>query len=164
VSKLHRLRLADKIFFITCNLRQDRITFGDAEFNTIMEVIEESSHRLGALFCGYVLMPDHWHALIAPTYPVSISLVMRQVKSTSSGRFNRLRDSHGANWQHQFWDRFIRHAKELSERLEYMHYNPVRKGLVSSPEEWRWSSWNNFFLDRKVVTSCPILFEVSGNL
>jgi REP element-mobilizing transposase RayT len=82
VSKLHPLRLTDKIFFITCNLRQNRRTFGGVEFQTILGIIEESRNQLGYLFCGYVLMPDHWHALIAPRYPVTISLIMRQVKST----------------------------------------------------------------------------------
>jgi putative transposase len=51
-------------------------------------------------------------------------------------------------WQHQFWDRFVRHAGELLRRLLYMHLNPVRKGLVAKPEDWRWSSYNNFALDR----------------
>lgn len=159
MSNLHRLRLTDKIFFITCNLRQDRRTFGDVEFQTVLDVIEESRNQLGYFFCGYVLMPDHWHALIAPSYPVTISLITRQVKSTCSGRINRQRSSQGANWQHQFWDRFIRHSKEFSERLESMHYNPFRKGLVLSPEDWRWSSCNNFSLNKSVITACPIQID-----
>ena len=41
-------------------------------------------------------------------------------------------------------------------RLEYMHYNPVRKFLVKRPEDWRWSSYNNFSLEPSVVAACPI--------
>jgi hypothetical protein len=40
--------------------------------------------------------------------------------------------------------------------MMYMHLNPVRKGLVKRPEEWRWSSYNNFSLDQAAVASCPI--------
>jgi hypothetical protein len=37
-----------------------------------------------------------------------------------------------------------------------MHLNPVRKGLASKPEEWLWSSYNNFALDKGQVRGCPI--------
>lgn len=41
-------------------------------------------------------------------------------------------------------------------RLEYMHLNPVRKGLVSQAEEWQWSSYNNFAPEKAAVADCPI--------
>ena len=59
-------------------------------------------------------------------------------------------------WQHQFGDRFVRNEKEFDARLDYLHLNPVRKGLVSKPEEWRWSSYNNFVLDKEKVKRCPL--------
>jgi len=62
-------------------------------------------------------------------------------------------------WQHQFWDRFVRHAQEFRDRLEYMHRNPVAAGLVERAEDWRWSSYNNFALDRSVVANCPIQID-----
>ncbi len=64
-----------------------------------------------------------------------------------------------ALWQHQFWDRFVRNAKEFSERLGYMHFNPVRKGLVSAPGEWCWSSHNNFAVDKAMLKACPIQID-----
>jgi putative transposase len=80
-------------------------------------------------------MTDHWHALIWPSFPHSISKAMQAIKSSSSGRLNERWGAREANWQHQFWDRFVRHSKELAQRLGYMHYNPVRRGLVERPEE-----------------------------
>jgi hypothetical protein len=44
----------------------------------------------------------------------------------------------------------------VGERLEYMHLNPVRRGLVRKPEQWRWSSYNNFSLDQATVRACAI--------
>jgi hypothetical protein len=46
---------------------------------------------------------------------------------------------------------FVRHAKEFSQRLDYMHMNPVRKGLVKRAEDWPWSSYNNFGLDTEKI-------------
>jgi len=74
-------------------------------------------------------------------------------------RFHALRGSKGTFWQHQFWDRFVRHEQEFKQRLQYMHMNPVRRGLVKRPEDWRWSSYNNFALDKATVTACPIQID-----
>ena len=62
-------------------------------------------------------------------------------------------------WQHQFWDRFVRNQKEFGRRLDYIHLNPVRKGLANRPQDWRWSSYNNFALDAQTIAECPIQID-----
>ena len=62
----------------------------------------------------------------------------------------------GHLWQHQFWDRFVRHQREYGARLNYMHNNPVRKGLLKKPEDWRWSSFRNFSLKTTERAACPM--------
>jgi len=156
MSNVHRLRHSDKIFFVTSNLLSDRRHLEEKEYSLILQVIQQLRVKMGFLFCGYVLMPDHWHALIWVGYPMTLSEVMGKIKVTSSGRLNKHRGTQGANWQHQFWDRFVRDADEFDERLKYMHLNPVRRGLVERPEAWPWSSINNFSLDPVVVAACPI--------
>ena len=54
---------------------------------------------------------------------------------------------------------FFRHAQEFRERLEYRHLNPVRKGLVKRPEEWAWSSYNDYALDREEVSRCRVRID-----
>jgi putative transposase len=137
MSNLHRLRASDRIFFITTNLNLGERRFQDAEYEIILETIRKSRKRLGFLLCGYVLMPDHWHALIATQHPLTISGVLQDIKRVSSLKINALRKTRGSRWQHEFWDRFVRNPKEFTERLEYMHYNALRQGLVERPEEWR---------------------------
>jgi putative transposase len=159
MSNVHRLRTSDRIFFITSNLGLAERTFEEPEYPIILDTIAKSRERLGFLLCGYVLMPDHWHGLIWPQYPVTISDVLQDIKRVSSLRINQRRRTRGSLWQHQFWDRFVRHAKEFAERLHYMHLNPVRQGLVEKPEQWRCSSYNNFSLDQSVVAACPIQID-----
>ena len=62
-------------------------------------------------------------------------------------------------WQHQFWDRFVRQEKELRDGLNYLHFNPLRKGIVPRPEDWPWSSYNNFALDGRTVAGCPMQID-----
>jgi REP element-mobilizing transposase RayT len=133
MSRVHRLRVADRIFSVTVNLRRSLPPFTAVEYALILESFQESRRRLGFLLCGYVLMPDHWHALFWPRYPLSISRLVQDIKYVSSRRLNRQRGSTGSLWQHQFWDRFVRHAREFNDRLTYMHLNPVSRALVERP-------------------------------
>jgi REP element-mobilizing transposase RayT len=142
VSKIQRLQSSDRIFFVTVNLRRGLSPFSDQEYRMLIGVLKASRQRLGFALCGYVLMPDHWHALIWPFQPLTISQVIHDIKKVSALRLHRMRNTSGAVWQRQFWDRFVRRKEEFSARLDYMRYNPVRRGLVKSPEEWRWSSHN----------------------
>lgn len=97
--------------------------------------------------------------MIATTYPLTIPRAVQDIKWISARALNRSRRASGSVWQHQFWDRFVRHAKEFEQRLAYLYLNPVRKGLVAKPEDWRWSSYNNFALDKTVVAACPIQID-----
>ncbi|MGA2606070.1 MAG: hypothetical protein ABSH01_01280 [Terriglobia bacterium] len=65
---------------------------------------------------------------------------------------NQYRGADGELWQPRFpsaglracFDRALRSVKEYDEKVEYIHLNPVRAGLVSRPEDWRWSSYNEY--------------------
>jgi REP element-mobilizing transposase RayT len=159
VSSVHRLRHTDCIFFVSVNLRPRFRQFNECEYALLLSVLEASRRRLGFLLCGYVLMPDHRHALIWPQYPLLIEQVLHDAKKIMTLRLHARRGTEGPLWQQQYWDRFVRHAKEFAERLECMHLNPVKKGLVKRPEDWRWSSYNNFALDKETVAACPVQID-----
>jgi hypothetical protein len=46
----------------------------------------------------------------------------------------------GKIWQEEYWDRFIRDEKHFNDSVNYIHNNPVKAGLVKTPQEWAWSS------------------------
>jgi putative DNA methylase len=58
-------------------------------------------------------MPDHWHALIWPQYPLMIEQVLHDAKKIMTLRMHARRGTSGPFWQHQYWDRFVRHQKEF---------------------------------------------------
>ena len=156
---MRRLRHSDGIFFVTTNLRRTIPPLTASEFPFLISAFQQSRRRLGFALCGYVLMPDHWHALIWPQHPVTISDVVHEIKRLSARSLNASRGTKGPVWQHQFWDRFVRNAKEFGERLDYLHHNPVEMGLASRPQDWAWSSHNNFALERPCVAACPIQID-----
>ena len=113
MSHVRRLRTSDRVFFVTVSLRRHAEPLSAAEYPVVIDALERSRRRLGFLLCGYVLMPDHWHALIWTGYPLTISQAIHDVKKVSAGRLHGQRGTQGPFWQHQFWDRFVRHGEEF---------------------------------------------------
>ena len=96
---------------------------------------------------AWVFLPDHWHCICAPVYPVTISLAMKSLKQSSMSAVNPCRGAGGELWQPRFFERALRSVKEYNEKVEYIHLNPVRAGLVSRPEDWSrpaGSSYNEY--------------------
>jgi putative transposase len=149
----------ERIFFVTVNLRHGVRDFQFDEYPIFLKILDTCRRRLGFSLCGYVLMPDHWHALIWPHGSLTISQAIHAIKKDSALRIHRHRETSGAFWQHQFWDRFVRHAREYSTRLEYMHFNPVRRGLVREPGDWPWSSHTNYSMGRDKLAAAPIAID-----
>ena len=69
---------------------------------------------------------------------------MKSVKQSSMSAVNQRRGAEGELWQPRFFDCALRSVKEYNEKVEYIHLDPVRAGLVSRPEDWRWSSYNEY--------------------
>ena len=144
MSRLRRLLISDKIFFITCNVLPTRLPLIDADFASFAEAIRGVRTRREFLFAGYVFMPDHWHALIAPAHGDTLPNLMDAVKVAGMRRVNARRGLRGPLWQPRYYDEIIWTVKQYYETLDYMHFNPVRRGLVSRPDDWPWSSFRCF--------------------
>jgi putative transposase len=120
---------------------------------------------------GYVLMPEHFHLFIWPSGKFDPSQILKSLKErTAKYILRNLLDrrehpwcrkmldrvtlpasvhdeSHYRVWQRRFYDMSIWTEKKRVEKLRYMHGNPVKRGLVDSPEKWPWSSFRFYFLE-----------------
>jgi putative transposase len=89
-------------------------------------------------------MPEHIHLLISDAEDAAPSTVIQVLKQKTAWTIlPEVRKSRGPIehlWQERFYDFNVWSAKKEAEKLTYMHNNPVKRGLVSSPEDWRWSS------------------------
>ena len=47
-------------------------------------------------------------------------------------------------WQRRFWEHLIRDDRDYANHVDYIHYNPVKHGLVESPADWPHSSFHRF--------------------
>jgi len=108
------------------------------------KVIHERREEHGFLLTAWVFLPDHWHAIFYPPYPLTISTVMESIKGGATKGINHSRREVGLLFQPRFFDRALRTVKECHEKVQYIHLNPVRAGLASRPEDWPWSSVHDY--------------------
>jgi putative transposase len=144
MSRLPRLVLSDRFFFITCRLLPHRGRLEEPEFECLARVLLERREKHHFLLTAWVFLPDHWHAILFPRFPATISRAMESIKVGSTLRVNAARKESGLLWQPRFFDRALRSVKEYYEKVEYIHLNPVRAGLVKRAEDWPWSSVHHY--------------------
>ncbi len=90
-----------------------------------------------------VVMPDHVHMIFSPlraanTEPYSFEEILGGIKGASAHSVNKLLKRSGTVWQDESFDHVLRCAEDLNGKVEYVRQNPVRKGLVSRPEDYKW--------------------------
>jgi putative transposase len=144
MSRLRRLVLSGHWFFITCRVLPWRGVLCDSEFARLARVLDERRRKHGFLLSAWVFLPNHWHALFCPPYPLTISTVMESIKVGATRRINRSRGESGVLFQGRYFDRAVRTVKEYHEKVEYIHLNPVKAGLASRPEHWPWPSVHDY--------------------
>ena len=91
-----------------------------------------------------VVMPDHVHMIFTPLINetagavYSLGEVTDAIKGASAHLVNRALDRKGKVWQTESFDRVLRSSEKLDEKIDSILQNPVRAGLVASPEYYPW--------------------------
>ena len=90
-----------------------------------------------------VVMPDHVHMIFTPLRdvnqePFTFEEILSGIKGASVHSVNKALKRSGQLWQDESFDHVIRSSESLNEKVEYVVQNPVRKGLVSRPDDYKW--------------------------
>jgi len=119
---------------------------------------------------GYVVMPEHVHLLVSEPEHGTLAEAIHYLKLSFTKRLHSRKFSEfGApgsplGWanlgsgtldsfrQKRYYDRNVRDSREFGVKLRYLHRNPVKRGLVKEPGDWRWSSFRHYaFRENGVV-------------
>jgi putative transposase len=126
----------------------------------IVEAVELARKQHSLHVWAHVIMPEHAHLLIWPTTSqYSISKILSTIKLSVTRRalihvrhnapqfLKRMEDRQpNGNVHYRFWqrgggyDRNSMEPKTIWNQIEYIHANPVRRGLCKCAEDWEWSS------------------------
>jgi putative transposase len=106
------------------------------------QTLEDTRQWYGFYIAGYVVMPEHVHLLLTEPERTKLSIALQMLKQNVA---RRLRGPEGGPlWQPRYYDFNVWSYARQTEKLRYIHRNPVRRGLVQSPEEWAWSSFRHY--------------------
>ena len=146
------------------------------------EALEAARATFGFQVWAYVLMPEHVHLLVYPgEHPEQVSAFLKALKEPIARKavaylkahdrswLERLRVREGRRLRHRFWqpgggyDRNITTAAALRAAIDYIHANPVGRGLVAQAEDWEWSSarWYAGIRPVRIEMDAGILTELA---
>lgn len=160
---LRRYYGAGDLHFITgsCYGRQPVLHTAQRR-DPFLTVLEQVRKRYRFVVMGYVVMPEHFHLLISEPRKGDPSTVMQalklgfarrllaaiaraQVSKTARPGAPRVGGSTSSHvWQARFYDFNVWTERKRIEKLRYIHRNPVVRGLVMAPDQWRWSSFRAY--------------------
>jgi len=149
------------IFFVTTRLNEEGGPLTNEEAGIIQNIIVDMAFKKELKLYAYIVMPNHLHVLIQP-FENGISKTMQLLKGRSSRKINILREAKASPtqnntkgttargrgdfsrpknvWQKGFFDFTILTEQKFREKFNYIHYNPVKWGLVKKAEEYEYSS------------------------
>jgi putative transposase len=159
-KNLHRFYGANDLHFLTFSCYGRRPFFNNGTYADIfLQVLERVRRRYRLVVLGYVVMPEHVHLLVSEPQRSSLSIAVQALKlglvrslACAAPPISRKRSEKWGTpigtvptrhhfWQARFYDFNVWTEKKRIEKLRYIHRNPVTRGLVDSPEKWKWSSF-----------------------
>jgi putative transposase len=146
--------------------------------NWLADAIAEARVKHDFALWAYVIMPDHVHLIILPRRADhDIGKISAAIKLPVARRAVHLLQARNSPWLAQitrrrgnrterlFWqsgggyDRNITCTKTLLQMIDYLHLNPIRRGLVECARDWRWSSAAFFEGGESPIPVDPIPYE-----
>ena len=145
------------------------------------EALEAARTKFNFQLWAYVIMPEHVHVLVYPgEAPEEMSRFLQAVKEPIARKAIRFFKANAPSWltrvtvregpriRHRFWqpgggfDRNVTSVEVLRAMIDYIHSNPVRRGLVATAEDWEWSSarWFAGFRPVKLEMDPDVLTEL----
>lgn len=147
MSDYRRAYIAGGSYFFTLVTWRRRRVFAeqhavDALRAAMREVKRSRPFDLEAI----VVLPDHLHCILTlPEDDADFSGRWREIKKACSRRIAPHSDHRRERkvWQRRFWEHAIRDRDDWQRHMDYIHYNPVKHGLVRTPKDWPWSSFQS---------------------
>ncbi|MFN0158249.1 MAG: transposase [Bacteroidota bacterium] len=112
-----------------------------SDYSAFLVKLNASSAKNGVTLVAYVVMANHFHLLVVQRTGGSIPKMMESLGTSTAKRHNVRYGHIGHVFQGPYRYVFIPTLEGVVRVARYIHLNPVRAGLVKSPEEWLWSDF-----------------------
>jgi putative transposase len=119
--------------------RRQRIFFSPADYRYFKHLLAEAAAEAGAAIWAYCFMPNHFHLVAVPSTESGLRRLLANPQRRYAIEVNARFGWSGHLWQGRFHSTAMDEA-HLAMAIRYVSLNPVRAGLVQSPDQWPWSS------------------------
>ena len=138
---LVRYQHSNQSHFLTFSCYQRLPHFFNERFRDIfLDCLERTRRRYRFLVYAYVIMPEHVHLVVSEPEKGLLATSMQALKVS----FIRTSEFKGTFWQKRYYDHNIRDYKSFTNKLRYIHRNPVKRGLCRTAMNWNWSSFRHY--------------------
>ena len=146
---LRRFQQSGDLHFVTftCYRREPLLVTAEAKL-LVERALEQARRQYGFWVSGYVLMPEHVHLLVSEPERATLATALQAMKQSVSRRLICGREHF---WQARYYDFNVYTRTKRLEKLSYMHWNPVVRGLVKEPQDWAWSSFRHYLTGEEGV-------------
>ena len=144
-SPPHPFRQAGHYLITAANLEHQPIMALPARRTDFETRLLTALENIRADINGWVILPNHYHALIGVESFDLVSAAFKQLHGATSREWNLTDGTTGSRrvW-YRFTDQMIRDERHFHRALNYVHFNPVKHGYVTDPYEWPWLSLQNY--------------------
>lgn len=101
-----------------------------------LEVVAKAKKRYAFSVENFCIMGNHYHLILRPSKGTNLSRLMQWIMSVFAMKYNQIHGLTGHVWGQRFFSRIIESLQEYLQISEYIDENPVKAGLVVSPEDW----------------------------
>jgi putative transposase len=165
MARLSRLTLADQPHHVIQRGNNRQVIFHlPADYQTMLDMLDENARKFDVALHAYVLMDNHFHLLATPHTPEGLPQMMQAVGRSYVRYFNDRIKRTGTLWEGRYKSTLIQTERYLLACMAYIDLNPVRAGMVGQAREYAWSSHAHYIGLRtdKMVTPHSLVWEL-GN-
>jgi len=145
MRRLKGFDYTNRAVYITTDTYEHKPIFvSDNVVTKIYEALDEVHPKYDFKINGFVIMPTHCHFIIV-SQNSDLSFIMHDIKGITAFKMLDGDLIKGKLWQRGFYDHVIRNKKDLIKKLNYIHGNPIRAGLVKEISDYRHSSFKFYY-------------------
>jgi putative transposase len=151
MTNYRRNRITGGSYFFTVNLADRRLQLLIEHIGLLRTAFRYTRMRHPFTIEAIVVLPDHLHAIwTLPDGDADYAMRWRLIKSTFSRGMpiaqpiSRSRFSKGERgiWQRRYWEHTLCDDDDFARHVDYIHFNPVKRGYVGRVKDWQYSSFH----------------------
>ncbi|MFZ6772742.1 REP-associated tyrosine transposase [Undibacterium sp. SXout7W] len=176
MSNYRRSNIAGGTYFFTVNsFRRRPILSNESLRDALRLAIQKTRLTHPFKIDAWVLLPDHLHCIWTlpegdADFSVRWSMIKRLVSQACADEFSmddvsasRTQRKESGIWQRRFWEHQIRDDHDFARHVDYIHWNPVKHGLVARAVDWPYSTFHRYVVQEMLPPDWGVRGDVVGD-